>query len=101
MDSERLLVTGALGRIGAWAVKRLVEQGVPVWAYDLPGSQHRLRLVMDAAQLAQVRHIAGDITDQAAFEQAVVENGITRIVHLAGLQVPLVRANPTPKPRSN
>ena len=32
---ERFLVTGALGCIGAWTVKRLVDEGVPVWTYDL------------------------------------------------------------------
>ncbi len=50
MNGERFLVTGALGRIGAWVVKRLV---------------------MDDAQLAQVRQIAGDIIGQAGFERAI------------------------------
>ncbi len=37
--AERFLVTGALGCIGAWAVKHLVDEGVPVWTYDLPGDR--------------------------------------------------------------
>lgn len=101
MDGERFLVTGALGCIGSWAVKRLVESGVPVWTYDLPGSDHRLRLVLGDDQRAKVMQIAGDITDQAAFERAVAENGITHIVHLAGLQVPFVRADPVQGARVN
>jgi nucleoside-diphosphate-sugar epimerase len=101
MDTERFLVTGALGCIGAWAVKRLVDAGVPVWTYDLPGSAHRLRLVMDDAALARVQTVAGDITDFDAFERTVVENGITHIVHLAGLQVPFVRADPVQGARVN
>lgn len=101
MERERFLVTGALGCIGSWAVKRLVEAGVPVWTYDLPGSAHRLRLMLSDDQLAQVTQIAGDITDQAAFERAVADNGITRIVHLAGLQVPFVRADPVQGARVN
>ncbi|CAN5817010.1 NAD-dependent epimerase/dehydratase [soil metagenome] len=92
--SERFLVTGAFGCIGAWAVKRLVEAGVPVWTYDLPGSGHRLKLIMEDATLAKVTQVAGDITDFANFEKTVVDNGITHIVHLAGMQVPFVRANP-------
>jgi nucleoside-diphosphate-sugar epimerase len=101
METERFLVTGALGCIGAWAVKHLVDEGTPVWTYDLPGSDHRLRLVLSDSQLALVRQIAGDITDQVAFEQAVADNGITHIVHLAGLQVPFVRADPVQGARVN
>ena len=36
----------------------------------------------------------GDITDLDALERALDEHGITRVVHLAALQVPFVRANP-------
>jgi nucleoside-diphosphate-sugar epimerase len=101
MAGERFLITGALGCIGSWAVKRLLAAGLPVWTYDLPGSDHRLRLVLDDEQRAQVSMIAGDITDQAAFERAVADNGITHIVHLAGLQVPFVRADPVQGARVN
>jgi UDP-glucuronate 4-epimerase len=101
MTTERFLVTGAFGCIGAWAVKQLVDEGVPVWTYDLPGDPHRLRLIMDQGALASVLMIAGDITDQAAFERAVAENGITHILHLAALQVPFVRADPVQGARVN
>lgn len=94
MVIERYLVTGALGCIGAWAVKRLIGEGQAVWTYDLGGSKHRLELIMQAEALAQVQFISGDITDTTAFERAVAENGITHIIHLAALQIPLVRANP-------
>ena len=92
--SERFLVSGALGCIGAWTVKRLVNEGVPVWTYDLPGSQHRLQLIMNADELAKVTMIGGDITDFEMFEKTVADNGITNIVHLAAFQVPFVRADP-------
>jgi UDP-glucuronate 4-epimerase len=101
METERFLVTGALGCIGAWAVRRLVDEGTPVWTYDLPGSDHRLRLMLSDDQLARVERISGDITDQAAFERAVADNGITHIIHLAGLQVPFVRADPVQGARVN
>ncbi len=93
--AERYLVTGALGCIGAWTVKRLIDEGAPVWTYDLPGEPHRLRLIMSDEALAKVNFIQGDITDAEAFDHAVAENGITHIIHLAALQVPFVRANPT------
>jgi UDP-glucuronate 4-epimerase len=92
--SERFLVTGAFGCIGAWTVRRLVLEGAPVWAYDLPGSSHRLRLVMSEEQLQQVNQVQGDVTDLEGFERTVANNGITHIVHLAALQVPFVRADP-------
>jgi nucleoside-diphosphate-sugar epimerase len=101
MDTERFLVTGALGCIGAWAVKQLVDEGVPVWTYDLPGDPHRLRLIMNDEALARVHFVTGDITDAASFERTVAENGITHLVHLAALQVPFVRADPIQGARVN
>ena len=94
MTSERFLVTGALGCIGSWAVKRLVDEGVPVTTYDLPGEPHRMRIIMDDASIGQVNFVHGDITDEVRFEEVVREQGITHILHLAALQVPFVRANP-------
>ncbi|MCC6315541.1 MAG: SDR family oxidoreductase [Thermomicrobiales bacterium] len=101
MASERFLVTGAFGCIGAWTVKRLVDEGAAVTTYDLAGDPARLRLIMRPEDLAKVNILAGDITDQAAFERAVTNNGITNVIHLAALQVPFVRANPVLGARVN
>lgn len=101
MAEERFLITGALGCVGAWAIKRLLDENVPVWSYDLPGKPHRLRLLMDDAAIARVNFIDGDITDQERFEQAVADNKITHILHMAALQVPMVRANPVQGARVN
>ncbi len=94
MTQERFLVTGALGCIGAWVVKRLVDEGTSVWTYDLGTSSHRLLLIMDDEALAKVHFVQGDITDFDAFDRVVADNGITHIIHLAALQVPFVRAQP-------
>ncbi|MEZ4668218.1 MAG: NAD(P)-dependent oxidoreductase [Anaerolineae bacterium] len=94
MTDERYLVTGALGCIGAWTVKRLVDQGNSVWTYDLGSSNHRLKLIMDDDALTKVNYVSGDITDFDAFDRVVADNGITRIIHLAAFQVPFVRAEP-------
>lgn len=101
MASERFLVTGALGCIGAWTVKRLITEGAAVTTYDLPGDPARLKLIMEPAELAEVNIVAGDITDDAAFERAVADNRITHVIHLAALQVPFVRANPVLGARVN
>lgn len=94
MTDERFLVTGALGCIGAWTVKRLVDEGTPVWTYDLGSSRHRLQLIMEDESLARVNFVSGDITDFDVFDRVVADNGITHIVHLAAFQVPFVRAEP-------
>lgn len=94
MSAERFLVTGALGCIGSWAVKRLVDEGIPVTTYDLPGDPYRMRLIMEDAAIANVNFQQGDITNAARFEEVVRENDITHLLHLAALQVPFVRANP-------
>src|ERR1700687_3611358 len=52
---ERFLVTGALGCIGAWVVRNLARQGVPVTVFDLASDPHRLRLIMADDELARVR----------------------------------------------
>ena len=94
MSSERFLITGAYGCVGAWAVRRLLAEGIPVWTYDLGSDPHRFRLLIDDDSLAQVNIVTGDITDAESFERAVADNAITHIVHLAALQVPFVRADP-------
>ena len=101
MADERFLVTGALGCIGAWSVKQLLDENVPVWTYDLPGNPHRLKLILNDSALARINFVNGDITDAAAFEKTVVDNRITHIIHLAALQVPLVRADPIQGARVN
>ena len=94
MSAERFLVTGALGCIGSWAVKRLVDEGIPVTTYDLAGDPYRMRIIMDDAAIGRVNFQVGDITDEARFEQVVRANDITHVLHLAALQVPFVRSNP-------
>lgn len=92
--ADRFLIIGALGFIGAWTAKRLVDEGAGVVAYDLPGDPHRLRLIMSGDELAKVTFVEGDVLDAAGLERAVRENDVTHIVHLAALQVPSVRADP-------
>lgn len=91
---ERFLVTGALGCIGAWTVRTLVREGVPVVVFDLGRDTRRLQQIMTREELAAVTLHAGDITDLASLESALDEHGITSLIHLAALQVPFCRADP-------
>jgi UDP-glucuronate 4-epimerase len=88
--SERWLVTGALGCIGAWTCAVLAEEGVEVVGFDLGTNDGRLRL----AGAAGVPVVHGSITDRVALEGALDEHRVTHVVHLAALQIPLVRADP-------
>ncbi|MFN8676681.1 MAG: NAD(P)-dependent oxidoreductase [Thermomicrobiales bacterium] len=92
--TERFLITGAMGCIGSWAVKRLVDEGVPVTTFDLPGDPYRMRIIMSDAEIAKVNFQHGDVTDEQRVAQVMQENEITHVLHLAALQVPFVRANP-------
>ena len=91
---ERFLVTGALGCIGAWTVRALAREGVPVIAYDLGQDHRRLEQIMSADELARVRFVVGDITDLADLEATLDDGAITNVIHLAALQVPFCRADP-------
>jgi UDP-glucuronate 4-epimerase len=95
MTGERFLVTGALGCIGSWVLRHLVLAGVDVVATDLSTDPVRPRLIMSDDELAQVRFQTLDVTDLAAVREMVEREGITRIVHLAGLQIPFCIANPS------
>jgi nucleoside-diphosphate-sugar epimerase len=92
--SERFLVTGALGCIGAWTVGELVRDGASVVGYDVGTNPRRLALVMTPDELARVTLVAGDITDLDDLDRTLAEHEITNVIHLAALQVPFCRADP-------
>lgn len=92
-DAERFLVTGAAGCIGAWAIRLLIDQGVDVVASDVSEDLRRFRLVSHPRN-DDVEFIALDVTATSDVARVVQEQGITHIVHLAGLQVPFCAANP-------
>lgn len=90
--AERFLITGAMGCIGAWTTKLLLDEGADVAIFDLSTDDRRLRSIMDVETLASIERISGDITDVDQVYQAAA--GRTHIIHLAALQVPFCRANP-------
>jgi UDP-glucuronate 4-epimerase len=98
---ERTLVTGALGCIGAWTIKALLDLGEEPVGFDLGSDPHRLRLILDDTELARVTLVHGDITDADALGWALDEHGVTYVVHLAALQVPFCRADPALGARVN
>ncbi|MBA3875021.1 MAG: NAD(P)-dependent oxidoreductase [Anaerolineae bacterium] len=101
MANQSFFVTGALGCIGAWVVRNLVREGINVTVFDLGTDPHRLRLILTADELARVRFVAGDVTDLPLVESSMRAVGTTHIVHLAGLQVPFCKADPSLGARVN
>lgn len=94
--SERFMVTGAMGCIGAWVLRNLVDEGVDVVATDLATDPVRPGLLLSEEELREkITWAQLDVTDPGAVRGIVDEHGITHIVHLAGLQIPFCRANPS------
>ncbi len=101
MPEGRTLVTGALGCVGAWTLKALLEDGEDPVGYDLGVDDSRLRLVLSEDERARVTLVPGDVTDRDALGRALDEHEITHVVHLAALQVPFCRADPERGARVN
>ncbi len=100
-EAGRTLVTGALGCLGAWTLKALLDLGEEPVGFDVGSDDSRLQLVLSAAERARVTLVEGDVTDGAAVGRTLDEYGITNVVHLAALQVPFCRADPERGARVN
>ncbi|HCO13746.1 MAG TPA: epimerase [Gemmatimonadetes bacterium] len=94
MLNETFLVTGAMGCIGSWVLKNLVKEGVQVIAADLDTTPTRPALLMSSKELDQITWQQLDVVDTDATCELVRSNGITHVVHLAGLQIPFCKAAP-------
>ena len=91
---ERFLVTGAMGFLGAWTIRALLDEGTAAVAFDVSADRRRLRLLASEEELEAVRFVEGDVTDAAALIELVRDEEITHVVHLAALQVPFCKADP-------
>ena len=91
---ERFLVTGSLGCIGVWVLRELLAEGAVVVGSDVATDSPRLGLVLDDEHDARLVRAKIDVTDMTQIERALDEHEITRIIHLAALQVPFCRSDP-------
>jgi nucleoside-diphosphate-sugar epimerase len=90
----RVLLTGGYGCIGSWIVRKLLARGDQVWIYDLKADVHRLLLLLEDRDLDLAPFIQGDVTDVDCLKRALTDHALTHVIHLAGLQVPVCRADP-------
>lgn len=72
----------------------MLDNGDEAVGFDLGGATHRLDLILSADERARVVMVQGDITDLGALGRALDSHAVTRVVHLAALQVPFCRADP-------
>jgi UDP-glucuronate 4-epimerase len=91
---DRVLVIGALGCIGAWVVRVLLDEGATVVALDAGGSDHRLVQVLPQRPSGRLTRVQGDVRDRALLDALLHEHDIDSVIHLAGLQVPACQDNP-------
>jgi nucleoside-diphosphate-sugar epimerase len=99
--SESYLLTGALGCIGSWVTKRIVERGDTPIVFDLGDDPRRIRDVLDDEHFSRVKFVQGDITDYESLRGTIESTGAKKIIHLAGLQVPFCKADPAKGARVN
>lgn len=97
-----VLVTGAGGCIGAWAVKQLHDAGAEVVAFDLSDERRRLALLSDApAEAEAVKWEIGDVSDFDRVLEVFTRHQPAAVIHLAALQVPFCKADPVLGTRVN
>ena len=88
-----VLVTGAGGCIGSWVTALLVKENIPVVAFDLSQDTRRLKLLIEDSEIEKIKWITSDITDTKDVNNAIKDNNIQSIIHLAALQVPFCAAD--------
>ncbi len=92
--ADTYLVTGGMGCIGAWALYHLGRSGKRAVNFDQSEDRQRINWLMSAEEQSEITFVQGDLRDTDALKAVFAEHGITRVIHLAALQVPFCRANP-------
>ena len=90
----RYFLTGAQGCIGSWIVRNLIDRGNDIFIYDLDLEPKRLSMLLSQEELDGIHFIQGDIADFDRLKSEMQRHRVTHVIHLAGLQVPICRANP-------
>ena len=101
MSEDRFIVTGALGCIGAWTVRNLVKAGISTAILDIGKRDHRLRLIMTEDEMNRLQVYQVDVSALEAVNQAFTQFMPTHIIHLAALQFPFCKADPSAGARVN
>jgi UDP-glucuronate 4-epimerase len=68
---------------------------------DLGEDRRRLELISEPGELEAITFVRGDITDFETIDRVLAEQAITKVVHLAALQIPFCQADPVLGARVN
>lgn len=90
---RRIVVTGAAGFLGSWTVKRLVEDGWQVTAFDRADAT-KLRRIAGEEIAAQVAWTSGDITDTEAVARVIRDAEPEVVCHMAAVLIPVCKDDP-------
>mmetsp|Transcript_60116 Transcript_60116/g.143258 ORF Transcript_60116/g.143258 Transcript_60116/m.143258 type:complete len:354 (-) Transcript_60116:91-1152(-) len=91
---QRVFVTGGQGFLGAYVLRHLLQHGAAVAILEPKVNFGILEQVLSQADIDKVKVFTVDIVDGKAVQEAVLSFSPTAIIHLAGVQIPTVRANP-------
>jgi len=92
--ADTYLITGGLGCIGAWTMYHLHQDNKQIVCFDVSDDRHRLDYLLSAEEQEAITFVQGDLRDPEQVNSAFDAYGITHVIHLAALQVPMCKANP-------
>lgn len=99
MAKERILVTGASGCIGVWVLKRLLSEDVEIFAWGR--NWYRLPWILDRGEAQRIHFLEGDISRPGLVDRHFRHVKPDRVIHLAGMLLPLCRDRPVEGARVN
>ena len=83
-----------MGCIGSWVLHHLVKRGDQVVSFDLGDDRHRLDLLLSREEQETIQFTQGDLRNTDLVKELFSRHGVTRVIHLAALQVPFCKADP-------
>jgi len=91
----KYMVTGGAGFIGSRIVRELVRSGDQVVVYDWFPVKDNLKRCLSEDELAgKVKVVQGDVADFTTLQRALRDNNVESVIHMAGMLIHEVNANP-------
>ena len=91
--SDCFLVTGSSGFLGSWVTRELLARKARFVLFDRDSDLRRLDQLLPGRP-RDLTVVTGDVTDVEALKGVLSKHEVSRIIHLAALQIPTCRENP-------